>query len=84
MTTVESIAIVMGAEPLNEPPDKPVPMVKALVVLAVTVIELPKLTELPLIVIELLANCALVTVPLNAVVGMVVLAVMIDVPLPYT
>lgn len=42
----------------------------------------PKLVADPLMLIELLASCAFVTVPLNAVVGMVVEAVMTDVPLP--
>lgn len=65
-------------------PVRPVPMVKALEAVAVTVIEPPKLTDEPLIVIALLANCALVIVPLNAVVGIVADAVIVLVPLPYT
>ena len=83
VATVESMAIVTGEEPLNEVPDSPVPMVKVLVVLAVTVVEPPKDTELPFIVIALLANCALLTVPLKAVVGMVVDDVIALAPFPY-
>ena len=44
----------------------------------------PKAIVVPLMVTCGLAICALVTVPLNAVVGMVVDAVMVLVPLPYT
>ena len=44
VATVESIAIVTGVEPLNEVPDKPVPMVNVPVVLAVIVPEPPKAT----------------------------------------
>jgi hypothetical protein len=83
VATVESMAIVTGEEPLNEVPDSPVPIVKVLVVLAVTVVEPPKDTELPFIVIALLANCALLIVPLKAVVGMVVDDVIALAPLPY-
>ena len=56
VATVESMAMVTGAEPLNEVPVSPVPMVKVLVVLAVTVVDPPKLTEFPLIVMELFAS----------------------------
>jgi len=59
-------------------------MVKAFVAVAVTVTEPPKLTEDPLIVMALLASCALVIVPDRSVVGIVVLALMALVPLPYT
>ena len=59
VATVESIAIVTGAEPLYDTPLRPVPMVKALVAVAVTVIEPPRATLLPLIVIELLVRLAL-------------------------
>ena len=48
VATVESIAIVTGEEPLNEVPDKPVPMVSVLVVLAVIVPEAPSATVTPL------------------------------------
>ena len=65
------LAIVTAVEPLKLVPDSPVPIVKAFVVLAVTVAVPPRLIELPLIVIELLANCALVIVPLRLVVGIV-------------
>ena len=51
-TTVVSMAVVTFVEPLNEVPVKPVPRVKVPVVLAVTVTEPPRLTELPLIVID--------------------------------
>ena len=82
VATVESIAIVTGVDPLKLVPLNPVPMVNVLVVDAVTVVLPPKLTLLPLIVIALLANCAFVIVPLNAVVGIVVDAVNALVPLP--
>jgi hypothetical protein len=59
-------------------------MVKAFVAVAVTVTELPRLTDEPLIVIAEFVNWAFVTVPDKAVVGIVVEAVMADVPLPYT
>ena len=75
VATVLSMAMVTGAEPLKVVPDNPVPMVRALVVLAVTVVDSPKLTELPLIVIELLVKPAF---------GIVVAAVIAPVPLPYT
>jgi hypothetical protein len=61
-----------------------VPIVKAFVAVAVTITEPPRLTEDPFIVIALLASCALVTVPDKSVVGIVVLAVIVPVPLPYT
>jgi len=67
---------------LNEPPDKPVLIVNGLVVAALMVVDPPKLTKFPLIVIELLANWAFVTVPDNAVVGTVVEAVIAPVPFP--
>jgi len=41
---------------LNDPPDKPVLIVNGLVVAALMVVDPPKLTKFPLIVIELLAN----------------------------
>ena len=50
VATVESIAIVTGDEPLNELPVSPVPIVNVLVVLAVTVVDVPRLTVFPLIV----------------------------------
>lgn len=67
---------------MNEPPDKPVLIVNGLVVAALMVVDPPKLTKFPLIVIELLANWAFVTVPDNAVVGTVVEAVIAPVPFP--
>ena len=57
-------------------------MVSANGLIAVTVVVPPRLTKLPLIVKELFANCAFVTVPDNAVVGMVVDAVKALVPFP--
>ena len=56
VATVESMAMVTGVEPLKLVPDNPVPMVNALVVTAVTVVDPPRLTVFPLIVIELLAS----------------------------
>ena len=56
VATVLSIAIVTGVDPLKLVPDNPVPIVNELVVLAVTVVDPPNDTELPLIVIALLAN----------------------------
>ena len=56
VATVESIAIVTGVEPLNDVPDSPVPMVKVDVVLAVIVVDPPKLTVLPLMVMLLFAK----------------------------
>ena len=78
------MAMVTGADPLYEPPDSPVPMVKALDAVAVTVIEPPRLTDEPLMVMALLASWALVTVPDRSVVGTVAEAVIGDVPLPLT
>ena len=51
---------------------------------AVTVPDAPNAIDVPLTVKEEFANCALVTVPLKDVVGIVVDAVMAEVPLPYT
>ena len=97
-------------------PDKPVPIVKALDAVAVTVIDPPKLTEEPLIVMALFVSeelpmllnvlvepeidvpAKVVIVPpkdtevepiviallANPALGIVVLAVMTPVPLPYT
>ena len=59
VATVESIAIVTAEEPLYDVPDKPVPMVKALDAVAVTVTEPPRLTADPLIVIALFVRLAL-------------------------
>ena len=59
-------------------------MVKAFVAVAVTVTEPPRLTDEPFIEIDEFANWAFVTVPDKAVVGIVVEAVMVPVPLPYT
>ena len=59
VATVESISIVTAEEPLYEPPNNPVPIVSALVAVAVTVTEPPKLTLLPLIVIELFVRLEL-------------------------
>ena len=56
VATVESMAMVTGVEPFKLVPDNPVPMVNALVVTAVTVVDPPRLTVFPLIVIELLAS----------------------------
>ena len=62
-------------------PESPVPIVSALEAVAVTVVEPPRLTALPLIVIELFANCALLIVPDKLVVGIVLEAVAGDAPL---
>ena len=59
VATVESIAIVTAPDPLNEVPLKPVPIVNALVVLAVMVILAEPLNETPFIV---LAVCKVVAV----------------------
>ena len=59
MATVESIALVTAAEPLYEVPDSPVPMVKALEAVAVTVTDPPRLTDDPLIVTELFVRLEL-------------------------
>ena len=58
-------------------PDRPVPIVSAFVAVAVTVVDPPKLTELPLIVIELLAKLALP-------IAMVVLVTLVITPLELT
>ena len=50
------MAIVTGAEPLKDVPDNPVPIVKVDVVLAVTVVEPPRLTALPFMVMLLLVR----------------------------
>jgi uncharacterized membrane protein len=59
-----------------------VPIVRAFDAVAVTVVLPPRLTVEPLIVTLLLVSWALLTVPLKLVVGMVVEAVIADVPLP--
>ena len=59
MATVESIAIVTAAEPLYEVPDSPVPMVRGLEAVAVTVTDPPRLTDDPLIVTELFVRLEL-------------------------
>ena len=59
VATVESIAIVTAEEPLKLVPLSPVPIVRALVVLAVTVAVPPKLTALPLIVMLLFVKLLL-------------------------
>ena len=59
-------------------------MVKAFVAVAVTVTEPPKLTDELFIEIDEFDNWAFVTVPDKLAVGIVVEAVMADVPLPYT
>ena len=56
LTPVFEIAIVTGVEPLNDVPERPVPIVRADVVLALTVVEPPKLTEFPLMVMLLLVR----------------------------
>ena len=53
-----AIAAVTLVEPLNDVPDSPVPSVKVPVVLAVIVVDPPKLTEFPLIVMLLFAKLA--------------------------
>ena len=65
-------AIVTAELPLNEVPDKPVPIVKALVVLEVIVPEAPKATVTPLKVTELLAKPVLGIVVLIALAGMLI------------
>ena len=65
-------------------PVRPVLMVKGLEAVAVTVTEPPRLTDDPFIVTAEFANWAFVTVPDKSVVGIVVDAVMVPVPLPYT
>lgn len=59
VATVESMAIVTAAEPLYEVPDRPVPIVNALVAVAVTVPEPPNEIAVPLTVTELLVSEAL-------------------------
>ena len=59
MATVESIAIVTGDPPLKLVPDKPVPMVKVLVVDAVMVPEAPSATVWPLNVTDELVKLEL-------------------------
>jgi hypothetical protein len=66
------------------PPDDTTGAVPVTEVTVPTLILPPRLVDVPLIVMALLANCALVTVPLKSVVGTVVLAVIADVPLPFT
>jgi hypothetical protein len=56
VATVESIAIVTAVEPLKLVPCKPVPIVKAAVVLAVIVPEAPRATETPLNVVDELTS----------------------------
>ena len=58
VATVESIAIVTGDPPLKLVPDKPVPMVKVLVVEAVMVPEAPSATVWPLNVTDELVKLA--------------------------
>jgi hypothetical protein len=58
VATVESIAIVIGVDPLKLVPVSPVPMVSAAVVLAVIVPEAPRATLTPLYVTELLSSDA--------------------------
>jgi hypothetical protein len=62
----------------------PVPAVAATDVTVPTLTVPPRLIAEPLIVMELLANCALVIVPLRSVVGIVADAVNALVPLPWT
>ena len=59
VATVESMAIVTGDPPLKDVPDRPVPMVKGEVVLAVIVAEPPKDTVDPLKVTEELVRLEL-------------------------
>jgi len=56
LTPVFEIAIVTGVEPLNDVPERPVPIVRADVVLAVIVVDPPKLTVLPFMVMLLFAK----------------------------
>jgi len=55
-TTEVSIAAVTAEEPLNEVPVRPVPSVRALVVLAVIVVEPPRATVFPFTVTEVLVR----------------------------
>ena len=66
VATVESIAIVTAPEPLKDVPDKPVPIVKALVVFAVTVIAAEPLKETPLIVLAVCSVVAVDALPVKA------------------
>lgn len=59
VTTVESIAIVTGTDPLKLVPDNPVPIVNEFASAAVTVTVPPKLTGDPLIVMLLFTSDAL-------------------------
>lgn len=74
LTPVLEIAIVTGVEPLNDVPDNPVPIVKVDVVLAVTVVEPPRLTVLPLMVIELFCRPLFWIAELIAEAGMLIVA----------
>jgi hypothetical protein len=58
VATVESIAMVIGVEPSKLVPVRPVPMVRAAVVLAVIVPDAPRATLTPLYVTELLSSDA--------------------------
>ena len=58
VATVESIAIVTGADPLKLVPVKPVPIVNVSIEVVI-VIDPPRLTGVPLIVIELLSSATL-------------------------
>ena len=73
-TVVLERAIVTGAEPLNDVPDNPVPIVKVDVVLAVKVVEPPRLTVLPLMVIELFCRPLFWIAELIAEAGMLIVA----------
>ena len=66
------------------PPVEKTGAVAVTLVTVPTLMEPPRLTELPLMVMALFASWALVMVPLKSVVGTVVLAVMAEVPLPLT
>lgn len=67
-----------------DPPDDTTGAVAVTEVTVPTLIEPPKLTVVPLITIDELANWVLEMVPLRSVVGTVVEAVIADVPLPLT
>jgi hypothetical protein len=66
------------------PPDETTGAVPVTDVTVPTLVDPPKFTGVPLIVMEGFAICALVTVPLKSVVGTVAAAVMAKVPLPLT
>ena len=66
------------------PPEDTTGAVPATEVTVPTLVDPPRLTGVPLIVIDEFASCALVTVPLKSVVGTVAAAVMVEVPLPLT